>query len=155
MRRDYDAVRNILLAIGDDNVSDNDELEKKLNLNSDKIGYHLDMLVNQTNLLRGERKKTRMIAGGEGDDGPLWTHLTLTWEGNDFLDAIGDERAWKKVKKSLASGSKMATIEALKQVAKGAAAAGLATIFAEADSTPTGRVNEEDNKVRGESVRNK
>ena len=63
--------------------------------------------------------------------GPQWKNITLTWQGNDFLDAIGDDKAWKKIKKGLTSGAKLATIEALKQVAKGAGAAGLAIILAE------------------------
>jgi len=134
MRRDFETIRDILLAIGDEGISDSNELETKLNKNQEVLVYHLNLLCNDAALLKG---KTGRIGGSKDD--PTWDNLHLTWEGNDFLDAIGDDKAWKKIKKGLNSGAKIATLEALKHVAKGVASAGLAIVLAEIEegSTPT------------------
>ncbi len=137
MRRDFDIIRGILLAIGDNDIVNSDCLEEALNHTPEVLDYHLSLLINDARLLNGKPGKNM----GPSHE-PRWVRLALTWEGNDFLDAIGDEKVWKKVKKALSSGSKVATLETLKQVAKGVGAAGIGLILAEGAEGPKGQTTE-------------
>ncbi len=136
MRRDIELIREILLAIGDENISDSRELEKKLSRKWEVLDYHLNLLVNDTRLLSGKRYSGRSIElGSVNTVPPHWNSLSLTWEGNDFLDTIGDENAWKTITKALNSGAKLATLEAIKQMVKGIAVAALGLILAAGEET--------------------
>jgi len=133
MRRNFETIRNILLAVAEKGIDDSNALRDELNLEEEVLGYHLKLLCNDARLITME---SRGIGGNKSDSN--FSKILLTWQGNDFLDAIGDEKAWMKVKKALSSGAKVATVEALKQVAKGAGAAGLAIILAENESDVIG-----------------
>lgn len=128
MRRDFEVIRNILLRIGDLGLDDSDSLKTKLNISQEVLEYHLNLLLNDASLLKGDNGRKMGISK---EDNPTWINLKLTWEGNDFLDAIGDEKEWAKVKKALNSGAKLVTMEALKHLAKGVASVGLGVILAE------------------------
>ncbi len=132
MRRDIELIREILLAIGDDNISDSRELVTKLSRKWEILDYHLNLLVYGTCLLSGKFSDGTHIAssmGGGKDEPPHWHSLSLTWDGNDFLDTFGDEKAWGKVRKAMKAGTKLAITEGIKQAVKGFAAAGFTIIL--------------------------
>lgn len=135
MRRDFEVIRNILLRIGDLGLDDSNSLKTKLNISQEVLEYHLNLLLNDASLLKGDNGRKM----GVSKDNPTWINLKLTWEGNDFLDAIGDEKEWTKVKKALNSGAKLVTMEALKHLAKGVASVGLGVILAEGGGEAKGQ----------------
>ena len=131
MKRDFELVRDILKAVADKDITDSNALERELGVDTARLQYHLHLMTNDARLLNVASQG--FTIGGENRP-PAYTDLTLTWQGNDFLDAVDDEKAWRKIRAALSTGARTATLEALKTVAKGAGAAGLAVIFAKSDA---------------------
>ena len=110
MRRDMELVRSILLAVADASVLvDGNALTDELH-DLQAIGYHVEMmrdagLVEAT--IHKEWGGTYVIVRV----GPL------TWEGNDFLDAVANDTVWKKVKTRIAQLAGNATFEITKALA--------------------------------------
>ncbi|MCH8497044.1 MAG: DUF2513 domain-containing protein [Marinobacter sp.] len=131
MKRDFELVRGILKAVADKDITDSDELADELGETPARLNYHLHLMADDARLLTAASQG--MSLGGEKRP-PDYTGIAITWQGNDFLDAVDDEKAWKKIRAALKTGARTATLEALKTVAKGAGAAGLAVIFAKSDA---------------------
>ena len=136
MRRNFDLIRDILLAIGDENLCEiGDRSIESSSLSKwewERVDYHLNLL-ETVRLITGTQKVkkkddpwdlSRHFRSDEEDirsdeeDQCYWHSLDLTWEGHDFIDAIGDEKLWKKVQKGVKFGSKTAVTEAFKQIGK-------------------------------------
>ena len=102
MRRDFEILRNILLAVGEKHLNDSNELKEELNIDNATLSYHLNLLSNDAALLKAERSSGRKAPFSSPDEPrkPDWFGIQLTWEGNDFLDSIGDSKSWKIIKTS-------------------------------------------------------
>ncbi len=110
MKRDMDLVRTILLALAD---SDEPLLSTDLvtdEYSRDVIGYHF-LILDEAGLIMANVKPA-------GDD-PYYFAVAsrLTWEGNDFLDAVRDESIWKRVRSTIGKITGDASFEVFKTVA--------------------------------------
>jgi hypothetical protein len=143
MRRDLDLIRDILLAVGDQEIADSLSLQAILEKDQQLIDYNLDLLINEVAFLRGSRGGQMGVGDPTRPAGPdpRWKELRLTWPGNDFLDSVEDYKNWERFKKGIASGAKVATTEAIKEIVKKAAAASLATILLSGEDGTKGEVN--------------
>lgn len=110
MKRDMDLVRTILLAL-----ADSDEPLWSTDLVTDEhsrdvIGYHF-LILDEAGLIMANVKPA-------GDD-PYYIAVAsrLTWEGNDFLDAVRDESIWKRVRSTIGKITGGASFEVFKTVA--------------------------------------
>ena len=110
MKRDMDLVRTILLALADtdeplwstDLVTDD--------YSRDVIGYHF-LILDEAGLIMANVKAA--------DNDPYYIAVAsrLTWEGNDFLDAVRDESIWKRVRSTIGKITGGASFEVFKTVA--------------------------------------
>ena len=110
MKRDMDLVRTILFAL-----ADSDEPLWSTDLVTDEysrdiIGYHF-LILDEAGLIVANVKAT--------DDDPYYIAVAsrLTWEGNDFLDAVRDESIWKRVRSTIGKITGGASFEVFKTVA--------------------------------------
>ena len=109
MKRDTDLVRAILLevesATGGVDVGELCSGERTV----EKVCYHVE-LMQQRGLIDANLWKD---ANG---DVVSATVLGLTWDGQDFLDAMRDMRVWAKAKKAIRSSVGSTTFEVVKRV---------------------------------------
>jgi len=110
MRRDMDFVRKLLLDIanGECKTEFNSAVEE-----DEKYLYHLKIM-KQADLIDFRLNEFK---GGA----LLYDVPTLTWEGNDYLDAISNESIWNKIKEGIKSkGMELGQVsfEVLKEFAK-------------------------------------
>lgn len=111
MKRDMDIVRKILMAVRDSETKPRPQaVIEKTGIDPEIVLYHLDLL-HEARLLKGN--VSRQISGP-----PDWWDLDLTWEGNDFVDAVSDEDTWQKTKR-VAEETRAFTWDLLKELAKG------------------------------------
>ena len=110
MKRDMDLVRAILLAL-----ADSDEPLWSTDLVTDEysrdvIGYHF-LILDEAGLIVANVKAA--------DNDPYYIAVAsrLTWEGNDFLDAVRDESIWKRVRSTIGKINGGASFEVFKTVA--------------------------------------
>lgn len=110
MKRDMDLVRTILLAL-----ADSDEPLWSTDLVTDEysrdvIGYHF-LILDEAGLIMANVKAA--------DNDPYYIAVAsrLTWEGNDFLDAVRDESIWKRVRSTVGKITGDASFEVFKTVA--------------------------------------
>lgn len=110
MKRDMDLVRTILLAL-----ADSDEPLRSADLVTDEysrdvIGYHF-LILDEAGLIMANVKAA--------DNDPYYIAVAsrLTWEGNDFLDAVRDESIWKRVRSTIGKITGGASFEVFKTVA--------------------------------------
>lgn len=110
MKRDMDLVRTILLAL-----ADSDESLWSTDLVTDEysrdvIGYHF-LILDEAGLIMANVKAA--------DNDPYYIAVAsrLTWEGNDFLDAVRDESIWKRVRSTIGKITGGASFEVFKTVA--------------------------------------
>lgn len=110
MKRDMDLVRTILLAL-----ADSDEPLRSTDLVTDEysrdvIGYHF-LILDEAGLIMANVKAA--------DNDPYYIAVAsrLTWEGNDFLDAVRDESIWKRVRSTIGKITGGASFEVFKTVA--------------------------------------
>jgi len=110
MKRDMDLVREILITLGDsDNsiqagtfVDDRNDFQV--------VAYHFDIM-QQAGLVEGTTKK-----GFSGDY--LYAEVSrLTWEGNEFLDSVQNNKVWMHVKAEIAKSAIGAPFEVVKNLA--------------------------------------
>jgi hypothetical protein len=105
MRRDMNLVRKVLLAVEAGN-----QLDPIEGCSEDEVKYHKKLVID-AGLAEGTAKKDSTKA----TDIPAAVIIrSLTWAGHDFVDAIGDESRWAKVKAFLADAGKQVTIETVK-----------------------------------------
>lgn len=110
MERDMDLARIILLTLAESDkpIDAGDPIFK--GYPRSLVGYHFQIL-NEACLI---------VANVHGaDNNPYYfaTASRLTWEGNDFLDAIRDESIWKKVCSAIGKASTSASFDVFKSVA--------------------------------------
>ena len=110
MRRDMDLIRSMLKAVADSDAPMDAQAFTDDAHPFPVIAYHADLL-RQAGLADVSEVKD---AGGKI---VLATIGPLTWEGNDFLDAIRSDAVWSRTKRLVASRVGSASFEVLKAVA--------------------------------------
>ncbi|AZS50380.1 DUF2513 domain-containing protein [Entomomonas moraniae] len=105
MKRDWDLIREILIA-----VEDLPDTTSRLNANAiteydaETVSYHMSIL-NEAGLIVAQCSKTKPI---------LCFANSLTWEGHEFLDKIRQQSAWNKIKTIVRDKGLDLSYEALK-----------------------------------------
>ncbi|WP_050031538.1 DUF2513 domain-containing protein [Bradyrhizobium sp. LTSP857] len=61
-----------------------------------KLGYHLEMLIDQAGLVTGN--EGHYIVGASEGDGLCWHDVKLTWQGHEFLETVRDPEVWSRTK---------------------------------------------------------
>jgi len=109
MRRDWDLIREILLAVenGWDGAWDDAKAERLHHVapSADAVAYHLRLLIEARLIDAIDRNTT-------GEDSFIVRRLT--WEGHDFLDAARDEPTWKQAKAVVAKETGTLSFDVLK-----------------------------------------
>lgn len=108
MKRDMDLVRAILLKVEDaEEPLDLDELcEDEA---PSKVAYHAALMI-ERGLLDGDVKR-------QWDWGVACGEVRgLTWDGQDYLDAVRDERVWSKTRKAIRESVGSCTFDTIKAV---------------------------------------
>lgn len=110
MRRDMDLVRAILKEMSESTGSlDANALTDGSN-DFATVAYHVEIMID-AGLIRGNVQKAM---GGN----PIYASIdSITWEGNDFLDAVANDGVWSKVKKSIAKTIGSASFDMTKALA--------------------------------------
>lgn len=110
MKRDMDLVRTILFALAnsDEPLWSTDLVTDEYS--RDVIGYHF-LVLDEAGLIVANVKAA--------DNDPYYIAVAsrLTWEGNDFLDAVRDESIWKRVRSTISKITGGASFEVFKTVA--------------------------------------
>lgn len=75
-----------------------------------EVAYHFELIV-EAELAYGN------ISKDWGGNAVSATLTGLTWEGNDFLDAVADDRVWGKVMKAVGKGTGAAAFDTVKALA--------------------------------------
>ena len=101
MKRDMDLVREILIAIEEENLDLND-----LEYDQDQIYLHVE-LMKEYGLVEAVIIRIRDII-------EICSVKRLTWEGHDFLESARDESIWDQAKKKCLEGTGGLAIETLK-----------------------------------------
>ena len=115
MKRNMDLVRCILLQVEEaENYIDIEHLFKKRDevkgceYTDQEIIYHVELLITH-NFLDGDIRR---------DINKTITDSTirgLTWEGQDFLDSVREEKVWRKVRSVVADSVGSTTFDVIKQ----------------------------------------
>ena len=110
LRRDMDLIRRILVMVGDSPVPLNATVFVDEAHPFEMVAYHID-LIGQANL--ADTSITRMGGGmiARAEVGPL------TWDGNEFLDAIRSDTIWTRVKQRVGATVGSTTIDVIKALA--------------------------------------
>lgn len=109
MQRDMDLVRKILI----ESAESNEELDARA-FASDKypielVFYHAEMM-DERGLIKANIVRS--------DSGIILVRInSLTWEGNDFLDAVRSDKVWGKVKMTIAKTVGSASFDTVKALA--------------------------------------
>ena len=110
MKRDWDTIREILIALeekeGPSPMTLSDFPDKK----SDEISYHLELLI-EAGLVDG---KVRKYVTGEPNE---FIASRLTWKGHEFLDSVRSDTVWQRTKKSFVANGIGMTFDVIKSVA--------------------------------------
>ena len=109
MRRDMDLVRRILLETeARTHPFDSGDLVDECH-GSDEVAYHV-RIMKQAGLLDA-------ILASDLSLNQSATVLGLTWDGQDFLDAVRNDGVWRKIKRGLRDGVKSVGFDSIKKVA--------------------------------------
>jgi hypothetical protein len=95
MKRDMDLIRTILQKV--ESCEDPWGLHETLDIegyNQNEISYHIKLL-HEAGLLNAQEVSEM------GPDGFRWWPGSLTWAGQDFLNAAKDDSLWKKAKETV------------------------------------------------------
>ncbi len=111
MKRDWDLIRELLIAIEDaqpdtDGAIRVESLEVSLGTTEKRV-EHVALL--------HEKGLIDAVDVGKYDERAFLIRR-LTWEGHDFLEAARDDTRWNRAKAKLAKGGKGITYETLKAV---------------------------------------
>ena len=117
MKRDMSLVREILLEI--EKGRTDEQLFDVLDYPMEDIIYHIKIM-NDYGLIEASVVEVFSINYKGEADFALETIKGLTWEGYDFLDDIRDETVWKKTMAQIKKTTGTASLEMVKEVAKGA-----------------------------------
>lgn len=92
MKRNWDTVRRVLLAV-EDLPNENSQINSHELEGIDPIeaAYHMRLM-----------RDAGLITGGCREAiGPPWCYATgMTWDGHEFLDSIRSDTAWNRVKQT-------------------------------------------------------
>jgi hypothetical protein len=116
MKRDWDVVRKILLAL-EEQEGANSQLGSLDDVDDESFGYHVK-LMKDAGLLEAAVMTPL--------NGPiLAVALRMTWEGHEFLDSIRPKSTWDKVKEQAKEKGVSLSVDAIKFLAKAAMDAAL------------------------------
>ncbi len=110
MKRDWDTIRRILLAIeqlpGEDSQLSSDQIPGLL---PDEAAYHMRLL-----------REAGLIEGGcRQATGPAWCYArALTWNGHELLDSIRADTAWQRIKTAAREKGVDMSLEAVMAIAR-------------------------------------
>lgn len=110
MKRDMELVRTILfiLSESEEPIYATDSAFGKYP--NSLVGYHFQIL-DEAGLI------VASVRGGDNNPYYFAAASRLTWEGNDFLDAIRDDSIWKRVLSTIGKVTGGASFEVFKTVA--------------------------------------
>lgn len=108
MRRDMDLVREVLSEVADEGPRDAEDFVRD-GLSVSDVAYHFDIM-QQAGLIEAsvQRSSADRYRGGVA--------LQLTWQGQDFLAAVGSDAVWVKVKRALRDCVGDATLGTVKSI---------------------------------------
>ena len=89
MKRDWDVVREVLLALEQEPESSG-RVSSLPGHDDQLVAYHINMMI-EAGLIRG-----RCI--GSLNNGLICVAQSMTWDGHEFLDKIRSQTVWNKVK---------------------------------------------------------
>jgi len=116
MKRDLDLVRSILLQVEAADGRLDIDCISTCGHNLHEVAYHVELMASQ-GLIDGH---IIYAWGGEGISG----HVSgLTWDGQDFLDAMRDSRVWDKAKKAIKEAVGSTTFDVVKATCSSVATA--------------------------------
>ena len=109
MKRDMDLVRSILLQV---EAATEETGAGELDFcghTADEVHYHIE-LMQQRGLVDARIVRDMRGSVVRADV------IGLTWDGQDFLDAMRDDRVWSRAKKAIAESVGSTTFDVIKQV---------------------------------------
>ena len=113
MRRDMDLIRQILLEIAEKSTNDSALQIKIEGYSENVISYHVEILAQAGLICATDRS--------QGPIGTRWFPISLTWDGNDFLDAAGNDTTWNKAKSIVKEKAGTVAFDVLKEILSGIA----------------------------------
>jgi len=131
MKRNWNLIRDILIELEElypslDSTGDSEEFikfvsEKSMpNYNPSDVSSHIKLLI-EAGLIEGHcRNMATLYLSDYSQKQPVNYRcygLCLTWAGYEFLDTIRDAQVWNKTVKAIKTGTKLFTVEAIKQIA--------------------------------------
>jgi repressor of nif and glnA expression len=105
MKRDMDLIRELLLAIQDQETWDKAFELQVEGRNGYEVAYHLQLLESR-GLIEGIDASTH--------SGPRYFARTLTWEGHEFLDNAKNETFWQQAKKRIGEAGGSVSFDVVK-----------------------------------------
>ncbi len=110
MQRDMDLVRTILLEVEDLPAGGSGAVAAVDGVDPAVFAAHVD-------LMKQARLVEAAVAHADGI-GPIGARVyRLTWEGNDFLDAVRDDTVWNRTKSKVLETAGTVSLEVIKAVA--------------------------------------
>ena len=107
MKRDMELVRSILKAVESaSDIMDDGDFAGLGDFRA--VSYHVELLIAH-GLIDGKVKRDF------NHDVTDMTVLGLTWDGQDYLDAMRDDRVWKRAKKALSESIGSTTLGVVKE----------------------------------------
>lgn len=100
MKRDLSLIRNLLLEIESEEIT-----KGNVTTLNDKKHLHLLWLI-----------EAKYIIGEMDGSGKVYPER-LTWEGNEYLDAVRNEKVWKKLSKRISDFGSSVSVEIVKKLA--------------------------------------
>ena len=115
MKRDMDLVRSILLQVEDaDGGCESGQLEF-MGRSQAEVYYHIE-LMQQRGLIDATLRR-------DWNGGVVYASISgLTWDGQDFLDSMRDDRVWARAKKAVKDSVGSTTFDVVKKVCSEVAA---------------------------------
>lgn len=110
MKRDMELVRRILISLADSEYPLDGKLFVDDATSFEKVAYHFEIM-QEAGLVKANVQREWGKTAVHAVVGPM------TWEGNDFLDAVRNEKVWKRVMTKVAQISGSATFEIVKKLA--------------------------------------
>lgn len=110
MKRNMDLVRDLLFQIerGPPEQSSMD-LDPPEGSSPEEVTHHIEIL--------RESRLVNFTSQSKGTNGSIFTELSLTWEGHEFLDSIRSNSVWNTVKSRLKHLGGSSTLGIIKELA--------------------------------------
>src|SRR5688572_23443471 len=112
MKRDLDLVREILFFMEDDDrmlsFPGSEAYIKIDGYSEDQVHYHMQIMA-QAGLLHAEAKDVTAHYS-PGSARPAYvTYFSLSWQGQEFLSTLRDDKRWKEVKQIMVKAGGLVT----------------------------------------------